>query len=122
MAVLDWVLLALQGMTVALKWMEVVVIAFLCGMSLTFRRHNPPVSRLCMSVAQILAFSYVGAILSYAAMAASPLPLADASLSRMDAAIGFDWPAWFSWVSVHPKFHLVLALSYASIPAQLTAL
>lgn len=119
---LDWVLLATQGMTVALKWMEVVVIAFLCGMSLAFRRHNPQVARLCMSVAQILAFSYTGAILSYAAMAASPFPLADAPLSRMDAAVGFHWLAWVTWVSAHPIFHFVLALSYASIPLQLTAL
>jgi PAP2 superfamily len=83
---------------------------------------HPPAARLFTSGAQILALSYVGAILSYAAMAASPFPLADALLGQADAALGFDWVAWFTWINAHPTFHSALALSYASIPLQLTGL
>jgi hypothetical protein len=120
--VIDYFLLVAQGMTVAINRAQVAVVIFLCGLSVVFRRRNPPAARLFISVAQILAFSYVGAILSYAAMAASPFPLADTLLGHADTALGFDWLAWFTWVNTHPAVHFVLALSYASIPLQLTGL
>jgi membrane-associated phospholipid phosphatase len=51
-------------------------------------------------------------------MAASPFPLADALLSQADAALGFNWLAWFTWVNAHPALHFILARAYTSIPVQ----
>jgi PAP2 superfamily len=109
-------------MTVAINRAHVIIVIFLYTLSVVIQRRNPPAARLFISGAQILAFAYVGAVLSYAAMAASPFPLADTLLSQADAAMGFDWLAWITWVSIHPTFHIVLKLAYASIPLQLTGL
>lgn len=122
MAVTDTVLLVAQGMTIAIRWPPVVLVLFLCALSVVLRQRNPPAARLFVSVAQICAFTYVGSVLTYGAMAASPFPLADALLSKADAALGFDWIAWFTWVNAHPSLHAVLAYAYASIPLQLTGL
>jgi membrane-associated phospholipid phosphatase len=68
------------------------------------------------------AFTNVGAILTYAALAASPFPMADAALAQADAALGFDWAAWSGFVNGRPVLHVVLMLAYASIPVQGLAL
>lgn len=118
MGAVDYILFAAQGMTVTIRWASVFGSIFLYGLSVVYRRRAPPVARAATSAAQIVAFSNVGAILTYAAMAASPFPMADALLSHADSAIGFDWIAWFNLVNDNPKLHFVLALAYASAPAQ----
>jgi PAP2 superfamily len=122
MGAIDCALLAAQGMTVAVRWPPVVLTIFLTVLSVVFQRRNPPAARLFISVAQICAFTYVGSILTYGAMAASPFGLADTLLGRADAVLGFDWLGWFRWVNGHPALHTVLAQAYASIPLQIIGL
>src|SRR4051794_26987966 len=95
------VLSAAQGMTFAVPWDSLAFILALYGLSLLVHRRNPPAARLLSAFAQIFSFAVVGARLSYAAMADSPFPLADDLLSRADAAMGFDWLAWFTWVNAN---------------------
>ncbi len=40
-------------------------------------------------------------------------PFQTALLRRMDAAMGFSWPVWSSWVAAHPFLNAVLASIYA---------
>ena len=94
----------------------------LYSLSVVVQWRNPPAARLIGAFAQIFAFAFVGSCLSYVAMAASPFPLADGMLNRADAALGFDWLAWFAWVETHAGLHFLLARAYASIPLQVLGL
>jgi len=119
--VIDGILLATQGMTVGAKWPAVTLLGLLWGTAVMFRR-IPSISLLLVSISQICAFTHIGAILTYAATAASPFPLADSLLSRADNAIGFNWPAWFDFINANPRLHSVLAYAYLSASAQVFAL
>jgi membrane-associated phospholipid phosphatase len=120
--VLDVVLFAALGMTATMNLAVVIFLAGLWGGARLIERRNPPAGRLAEAFVQILAFAQVGSYLTYGAMAASPFPIADGLLERVDALLGFDWLAWFNWVHAHPIVHLVLAKAYASIPLQLLVL
>ena len=114
----DGFLLLAQGMRLDMHWLALAVAIFLCTIAFAYRHRSAEVVSLAMGGAQIVVFSYVGAILTYVAMAASPFPTADALLTRADAALGFDWRAWFQFVNANPKLHFVLAAAYSSIPTQ----
>ena len=117
-AAADILLLAAQGITITKFSIPLLGMILMCGVSFLYRRRSPYIAFLSITVAEIVAFSYVGALLTYGALAASPFPMADELLSRADAALGFDWLKWAAFVNAHPKFHLVLALAYSSIPVQ----
>ena len=118
----DYALLKSLGMSVVVEpGAAILFLALLCLTAL-FDRYLPSVSRLTRAFAQLMAFAEVGGWLTYAAMAASPFPLADKMLSHADAALGFDWVAWYDWVQAHPLFEQVLSIAYGSIPYQLVAL
>ena len=119
---LDVAMFAAQGMNAVISWRAVIYLAVLCALPKIVQRRCPPAGRLAGAFAQIFTFCEVGNRLTYAAMAASPFPLADGLLNRADAAIGFDWLAWFMWVKAHPALHFVLANAYGSIPLQVLVL
>lgn len=120
--VLDVVLFAALGMAATMNLAVVMFLAGLWGASRVVQQRNRPAAHLAEAFVQILAFAQVGGYLTYAAMAASPSPLADGLLARADTALGFDWLGWFIWVHAHPIVHLILARAYASIPMQLLVL
>ena len=120
--VVDYILFTAQGMTITLNWWDVIIVATLYGLSVATRQRIPPAARLLGAFAQIFAFAQAGVYLWYGAMAASPFPMADTLLSRADAALGFDWLAWFTWIEAHPTFAFILAKSYSSIPSQILLL
>lgn len=119
---LDVALFTAQGIAVTISWRAVFYLAVLCALPKIIQRRCPPAAHLAGAFAQIFVFCEVGNRLTYAAMAASPFPLADGLLSRADAAIGFDWLAWFMWLKAHPAFDFVLANAYQSIPLQVLVL
>jgi PAP2 superfamily len=120
--IFDSISLLAQGMTIdwALRWPAIIFVSALVVMSvicLWFRR--PEVSRLFLAAAQVSAMSQVLSIFVYA-MAASPNPISDPMFMRADAALGFDWMWWFTWVSSHSTVHLILSYAYNSVPFQIT--
>jgi membrane-associated phospholipid phosphatase len=119
---LDYVLFVAEGMTITVNWGVAILPMIQYGLSRLMRRRYPSAARLFEAFAQILAFCQVGGYLTYGAMAASPFPLADGLLSRADAALGFDWLAWFMWLQFHPALHWMLSMAYASVPLQVAAL
>lgn len=50
------------------------------------------------------------------------MPLADAELAGMDAALGFDWLAFIAFVDSRPFLSWVLAIAYSSFACQLLIL
>jgi hypothetical protein len=65
-----------------------------------------------------VAFSVVGAILTYAA-ATVRMPLRDAEFARIDAALGFDWIQWLRFVGSHQLLQRILAIAYATMLPQI---
>jgi len=115
---IDVVLLIAQRMTLAVEWPTVAGVLFLYCLSIIYRYRSAKLAAVSLLATQLVAFSYVGAILTYLAMASTSQPMADDALAQADAALGFDWFSWFGFVSSHPKLKLLLALAYNSWPAQ----
>ena len=119
----DLLLLDSQGMTVSLQWRAVAGTLFLLALSAAYHRRSPIISTTALSATQLVIFSYAGAVLTYVTTAVSASrPLSDELLARADAALGFDWFAWFAFVNGHPWLKIPLAIAYGSIPPQLMLL
>jgi membrane-associated phospholipid phosphatase len=61
-----------------------------------------------------VAFSVTGAVFTYLA-AALRMPLYDTAFTAMDAALGFDWPSWSSFVDAHHLLKIPLTGAYVSL-------
>lgn len=66
-----------------------------------------------LGTAVLIAFSNFGSVLSYLVLSVGG-PLADRSLARWDAALGFDWLAAVNWVDAHPSVQHVFRVAYQS--------
>jgi hypothetical protein len=64
--------------------------------------------------ALFMAISLIGATASYPVAALSH-GFADAALQRADAALGFDWLAWYRFTAAHPAVQVVSRSAYAMI-------
>jgi membrane-associated phospholipid phosphatase len=117
-AAVDALLLIRQHLGVSPKTQTILGVLLLYAVSRIYQRRSRELSEAARVALQVVVFSNVGALLTYAAMAATPRPMADAVLASWDSALGIPWRAWFALVKDHPGLHLVLVLAYASIPAQ----
>ena len=71
--------------------------------------------------AQLVAFTAVGAPLSYlAAAAGGAFPLQDAMFEAIDRAIGLDWRGMLAWMNEYTSGHTVFTLAYMSFTLQAT--
>ncbi|HEX2940667.1 MAG TPA: phosphatase PAP2 family protein [Rhodopila sp.] len=117
-AVADSLLLIVQHLSVAMPWSCLLGTGCLGALAFLYQHRAPPLARLAMAGAQLVAFSNAVALLTYAAMAATPFPLADPWLARADAALGFDWVGWLHFVDAHASLHLAFSVAYASVSGQ----
>jgi hypothetical protein len=67
--------------------------------------------------AQIMAFSAVGAPLSYLAASAG-FPLHDQAFDAADKALGFDWMTLLTWLNAHTTVLVVFRAIYLSLMLQ----
>jgi hypothetical protein len=81
-------------------------------------RAAPPLVEMTFYGALWIALTVLGCILTYLA-ATIARPLADRSLVQIDAALGFDWPAWVRTVAAHPLWRGMLWLAYHGLPLQI---
>ena len=65
-----------------------------------------------------VAFSVVGCIFTYLA-ADLRMPLRDAALARLDAALGFNWYAWSGFIAAHRVPDIVLECAYLTFLPQI---
>lgn len=72
------------------------------------------------SFAQLMIFSGFATGLQYIVFAMS-FPLADEAFQRADAALGFDWIGYSSWLAQHPTLDVVLHYAYSSPLVQMLA-
>ena len=93
----------------------------LCGGAWFYHRWRPD-QRLASGLectAQLVAFTAVGAPLSYlAAAAGGVIPLQDAMFEAADRAMGLDWRGMLAWMNDHQVGHSVFALAYMSFTLQ----
>jgi PAP2 superfamily protein len=69
--------------------------------------------------AQLVAFTAVGAPLSYlAAAAGAAFPLQDPMYEAIDRALGLDWKGMLAWMNEHTVWHSAFRLSYMSFTLQ----
>lgn len=82
-------------------------------------RHDPKLASALTGTAQVIAFSTLGAPLSYVATAAAwSFPLQDHLLDAVDKAFGLDWRAVLTWMDAHAGWHVVLRAAYGSFTLQ----
>jgi hypothetical protein len=82
-------------------------------------RPDPRLAAGLENTAQIVAFTAVGAPLSYIAAAAN-LPLQDHVIAAADRAIGFDWRALLDWMNAMQVVYAALHVIYLSLTLQMT--
>jgi hypothetical protein len=82
-------------------------------------RPDPRLSSALGCSAQIMAFSAVGAPLSYLAASAG-FPLHDRAFDAADKALGFDWTALLTWFNAHATFIVIFRAIYLSLTIQAT--
>lgn len=92
--------------------------ALAAGLCFALRRPATARGRLLRDLAEYLALAtliaLLGAVASYPA-AAMTRGTVDPALARADAALGFDWIAWYRTVAAHPALQLAGRLAYHSI-------
>jgi membrane-associated phospholipid phosphatase len=81
------------------------------------KRPDPRLAGALGSTAQLVAFTAVGAPLSYIG-ASLDLPLRDALIDAADRALGLDWSALLSWMDMHSALHPLFRLIYLSLMPQ----
>jgi hypothetical protein len=91
---------------------------FAIGVVYTRWRPVERLADLAQTAAQLMAFFAAVGVFSYL-VSASAAPLVDDTLAAADRAIGFDWPAWFSWVHDRWIVAFVLKAAYFSATPQL---
>lgn len=90
------------------------------GWFYTAVRKDPRAGTALMSTAQIIAFSAVGAPMSYVAARAG-FPLQDALFATWDHHLGIDWPGYVSFVTGHAWLRQVFVVAYLSFTVQVIA-
>lgn len=92
--------------------------ALAIGLSIGLRRRVTRVQRVVRDVAEFYALftliALIGAVASYPQAAASR-GFVDPVLARADAALGFDWVAWYRMVAAHPLLQVAGRAAYESI-------
>jgi hypothetical protein len=69
------------------------------------------ISATLLAVAELLWITLAGTMLSYLAIRAG-FPLVDSEMASLDAAIGFDWPAYEAFITSHLWIHITTELLY----------
>jgi hypothetical protein len=97
-----------------------VALLVLFALDLIYTRWRPRerLADLAQTAAQLMAFFAAIGTASYL-VTATAAPFVDDALAAADAAIGFDWLRWFTWVRGQPLAAFMLKLAYASATPQL---
>lgn len=91
--------------------------ALAAGARIYDRRGEPPIAAALNGTALLIAFSAVGAPLSYI-VAAHAGPAHDQVMAGADHVLGLDWRAWLAWIEARPGIRGLLEFSYASLMPQ----
>lgn len=115
MITIDTVWVRLSGIGVSLGPAFVVGLTALVAVHLIYTRVRPNrhIAQFALTSMQLVAFTAAGTVLVYLTVT-SKLPLIDRQLETADAAIGFNWLAYFDWVQHHSALDQVFGIAYDS--------
>ena len=114
LAICDWLWARHAGLTFG-HWTQVAVLTGLLlaiGFFYGSIRRNAQLADMALWGALVTAFSIAAAIFTYL-NATLAFPLVDSELARIDAGLGFSWPAWFQFVNSHSLLKVPFAIIYA---------
>ena len=114
LAICDWLWARHAGLTFG-HWTQVGVLTgvlLAIGFFYGSIRRNAQLADMALWGALVTAFSIAAAIFTYL-NATLAFPLVDSELARIDAGLGFSWPAWFQFVSSHSLLKGLFAIVYA---------
>lgn len=86
-----------------------------------YRRRDDRIATALDCVAQLVAFSAVGLILSYVA-ASTDHPLWDSTFREWDRALGLNWRAYLAFVNARPWLGGLFSVAYQSLELQIIVL
>jgi len=115
---LSWANLA--GITFV-GWSSVVyTVSFLAaiGFYYDYSGRNPRLADVGNYAALWVAFSAAGAVFTYV-VATLRMPLQDAHLAAIDAALDFHWTPWFRFLAAHRFLKLPLVIAYETMLPQI---
>ncbi len=100
LAIGDWLWARHAGLTFSHWGRTAVLMGLLLALGFFYAsiRRNAQIADMALWGALVVAFSFAAAIFTYLA-ATLGLPLVDDDLARIDAGLGFSWPAWFQFVN-----------------------
>jgi hypothetical protein len=107
----------LVGLNISGSEIKIGLIGAMLAISAPYRRRNRARANMLEAVAWFFCFVAMAAVLSYLA-ATCALPLQDATMERLDQAIGFDWSAWYHAVLDRPTLNRLLVASYNTLFSQ----
>lgn len=108
-----WIALAGYGFDLASAVRLFIVVPFLLAVAELYRRWRPVPKFVVMTreTAWLLAFSAAAAVLSNLAVTVD-FPRIDDQLAAVDRAIGFDWQAYYPYVTSRPVLGFIFSLLY----------
>lgn len=123
------VLLALSTVLIAVKGVAVDAGAYagltlgglsMVGLGQYYRRFRSDerIAATVTAAGLFILFSMAGSVFNYMLLPVVFAPI-DLLLSRLDAAMGFDWPAFATWISGFPLFSAILRIVYFSSMPQM---
>lgn len=101
----------------ALPTLAATVGLVLLGLFYTRVRPDERIAAAVTGVAQLVAFSSLGAVLSYVAASLGG-PFWDATLHAADRALGLDWRAYLAFVNDRPWLGVAFTVAYQSLIPQ----
>jgi len=103
----------ITGLRIGETWIALTVIAALIGIAAPYRlkRTDLAFADALEAMALFVALMVAGTIMIYVA-SRTTLPLRDAELTRLDAALGADWVAWSDLLARHPVWKIALFGAY----------
>ena len=122
LALLDAGLLLLKGVGIDVVGYASLIAcgAFLLLLGQFYRRfrHNDRIAATATAAGLFVLFTIAGSIFNYLLL---PLrfPTIDLRLASLDAALGFDWPAFVTWASQYPRAGALLQMIYTTSLPQL---
>ena len=116
LAICDWLWARHAGLRFSHWTPFLVLTGFLVAIGFFYGsiRRSAQLADMALWGALVAAFSVTAAVFTYLT-ATLPFPLTDSELVRIDAGLGFSWPAWFQFVSSHPLLKGLFFVLYTSL-------
>ncbi|MEP6609791.1 MAG: phosphatase PAP2 family protein [Burkholderiaceae bacterium] len=114
LGICDWLWARHAGLTFSHWTQTATLMGLLLALGFVYGsiRRNAQLADMALWGALVAAFTFAAAIFTYL-MATLGFSFVDSELARVDAGLGFSWPAWFQFVNSHSLLKGLFAVVYA---------